>query len=73
MARGYDARACQNRQPVQFHGHPGQRSDHQYTFFFFISLSGLAMVPALLDNDVASDIAETTALAAKNVLISAIF
>ena len=23
-ARGYDARACQNRQPVLFHSHPGQ-------------------------------------------------
>ena len=23
-ARGYDARACQNRQPVLFHRHPGQ-------------------------------------------------
>ena len=23
-ARGYDARVCQNRQPVLFHSHPGQ-------------------------------------------------
>ena len=23
-ARGYDARPCQNRQPVIFHSHPGQ-------------------------------------------------
>ena len=24
MARGYDARVCQNRQPVLSHSHPGQ-------------------------------------------------
>ena len=54
-ARGYDARACQNRQPVLFHRHPGPRGGGEGRIYIYLTkLSRYAWIQSVKSENICS-------------------